>query len=135
MILKIHEPRGDTITNFIGDIVAELQEMPTHQVCMINNLMDLEMLIIFICICTQVQQILRIDMMITRMEEKCMAISMTAANAMLKESTVPQLKQAIVDIGGAVDFQVKYQGKACKSYIIPKSSLPSRVYSKLQECR
>lgn len=64
-----------------------------------------------------------------------MAIPMTAANAMLKESTVPQLKQAIVYIGGAVNFQVEYQGKASKSYIIPKSSLPSRVYSKLQECR
>ena len=36
IILKIHEPRGDTITNFIGDIVAELQDMPTHQVFLLN---------------------------------------------------------------------------------------------------
>ena len=66
---------------------------------------------------------------------KCMAIPMTTANVMLKESTVTQLKQAINDIGGAINFQVKYQGKACKSYLIPQSFLTSRVYSKLQECR
>ena len=32
---------------------------------------------------------------------------------------------------GTINFQIKYQGKTCKSYLIPQSFLPSRVYSKL----
>ena len=88
-----------------------------------------------IIFCAQVQQILRIGFVSEKLQGQSITIPIARANAMLRESTVAQLKQAITDIGGAINFQIKYQGKACKSYVIPQSFLPSRVYDKLQECR
>lgn len=62
--------------------------------------------------------------------DSCLAMPMTVANGMSNASPIDQLKQAITDVGGAVNFQVKYKGKANKSYLIPQSSLPSKVYPK-----
>ena len=49
--------------------------------------------------------------MATRLGKKCMAISMTTVNAMLKESTVMQLKQAINDIGVPLIFKLNIKEK------------------------
>ena len=45
---------------------------------------------------------------------------MTEANRMSDASPTDQLKEAIIGIVAAVNLQVKYKGKARKSYVIPQ---------------
>ena len=59
---------------------------------------------------------------------------MSAAHSALVDTTPKQLKSAIDHIGGEGNYQVKYHGKAAKSYIFPQSKVLPRVLSKWQEC-
>ena len=34
-ILTLHQPSGDTITDWARDVIQKLQTMPTHKVCAI----------------------------------------------------------------------------------------------------
>ncbi len=70
---------------------------------------------------------MRTDYTTQKMPEPGVAIHMTTANSMVVGVSSEQLKKTIHAVGGFANFQVKYQGKPCKSYLIPQSQIPSRV--------
>ena len=60
---------------------------------------------------------------------------MTTANKMLEGITTEQLKEAVATVGGFHNFQVKFQGKPCKSYLLPEVKVPSRILRQWNICK
>ena len=59
---------------------------------------------------------------------------MSSANGMLESVSVEKAKQLFMEAGGRVNYQVKYQGKAAKSYLMPHSAIPREVLQEWQQC-
>jgi hypothetical protein len=64
------------------------------------------------------------------MQELGVAVHM---DEMITEITVDQLKHMITSIGGFVNFQVKFEGKAAKSYLLPQHEIPGKILERWQQ--
>ena len=60
---------------------------------------------------------------------------MSTVKNMLSGHSDKQIKQSIISIGGEVNFQIKYQGKASKSYLIPHSAIPGHILHHWKQCK
>ena len=80
-------------------------------------------------------QHLQTDLQTKKMQELGVAIHMASANEMITEISVDQLKQMITSIGGFVNFQVKFEGKAAKSYLLPQHEIPGKILERWRQCK
>ena len=77
----------------------------------------------------QVQQIVRTDVMTMKLTGNCAAIHMASARKMIVGLTDREINNAIIHAGGLVNIQVKFLGKASKSFLIPHSSIRADTLS------
>lgn len=84
----------------------------------------------------KVQEILRTGLKIKRSLEPCLAVQTAAANKFLVDVTAQQLREAVVEIGGFYNFNVKYgKQSASKSYVIPESKVPLETLRQWDICK
>ena len=69
-------------------------------------------------------------MITTKVTGNCAAVHMASARKMIVGLTDRQINDAIIQAGGLINFQVKYLGKASKSFLIPHTSIRTDILSR-----
>ena len=60
---------------------------------------------------------------------------MTTMKHMLSGYSDKKIKQCITSVGGQVNYQVKYNGKPSKSYLIPHTTIPEHILYQWNQCK
>ena len=60
---------------------------------------------------------------------------MTTVKNMLSGYSDKQIKHSIANVGGEINYQVKYQGKPSKSFLIPHSTIPDDILRQWKQCK
>ena len=70
---------------------------------------------------------MRLEFKTKKMTGECVALHMTNTRKMITGYSDLQIKEAIINVGGEVNFQVKYNGAPGRSFLIPMSAIPDMI--------
>ena len=60
---------------------------------------------------------------------------MTTVKNMLSGYSDKQIKHSIANVGGEINYQVNYQGKSSKSFLIPHSTIADDILRQWKQCK